>query len=70
MLHMAQIPVWTNNRVGDKACVNFTNYSKKSDLYSGDAQFISQPKHSAVHPDRFFVVLLNPYNLQLDLLRG
>jgi hypothetical protein len=59
-LHAAQIPVWTNNRVGDEACVNFTNYSNKSKLYSADAQFISQPEHSALHPDRFSVVLLNP----------
>lgn len=40
-LHTAQIPVWTNNRVGDEAYVNFTNYSNKSKLYSADAQFIS-----------------------------
>jgi hypothetical protein len=52
-LHTAHIPVWTNNRVNDEAYVNFTNYSNKSKLYSADLQFISQPEHSALHPDRF-----------------
>lgn len=61
---------WTNNRAGDEAYVNFTNYSNKSKLYSGDAQFISQPEHSALHPDRFFVVLLNPQHLHLGLAKG
>jgi hypothetical protein len=42
-LHTVHIPVWTNNRVGDEAYVNFTNYSNKSKMYSADAQFISQP---------------------------
>jgi hypothetical protein len=59
-LHTAQIPVWTNNRIGDEACVNFTNYSNNSNLYSTDAQLISQPEHSAFHPGKFSVVLLNP----------
>jgi hypothetical protein len=68
---MAQIPIWTNNRDGDEAYANFTNYFNKSKLYSADAQFISQPEHSALHPDRFFsVVLLKPQHLNLGLTKG